>query len=299
MTPPTAPLPDPATLPADRCRNCAAPLPQPVPPHCPQCGQETRLRAPTLPELAQQFGGAYISTEGALWRSLKLLLMRPGELTRLYWAGRRKHYVLPLRLYLTISLLVLLVLRLATQATLEGPLPAALPAPERMNFTVTLLVAEVGLRQGRYVCTGLPRWVCERIRTRFDVRPEAVKQQMFRFTDRFVSNLGLALFALLPCFALLLKLAYWGRPLRYTEHLVFGLHVHAFGFLVLAATLLPLGGVEDLVLLAAPVYLALALRRSYGGGWAATVLRAALVSTAYLVVVLVALSAGALAVLMV
>ena len=54
-------------------------------------------------ELAQQFGGAYFSTEGALWRTLKLLLTRPGELTVRYLAGQRKHFVLPLRLTLSIS----------------------------------------------------------------------------------------------------------------------------------------------------------------------------------------------------
>src|SRR6185295_17661098 len=41
---------------------------------CPACGQETTLRPPTLGEFAQQFGGAYLATEGALWRSLRLLL---------------------------------------------------------------------------------------------------------------------------------------------------------------------------------------------------------------------------------
>jgi hypothetical protein len=66
------------------CRNCGAALASPPPPFCAQCGQETHLRPPTLREFAQQFGGAYLSTEGALWRSLKLLVTRPGALT-----GRR------------------------------------------------------------------------------------------------------------------------------------------------------------------------------------------------------------------
>jgi predicted RNA-binding Zn-ribbon protein involved in translation (DUF1610 family) len=86
---------------------------------CPECGQETTVRAPTLGEFAQQFGGAYFAAEGALWRSLKLLLLKPGALTVQYLAGRRKHYVLPLRLYLTISLLVLLAVRVAGSGPVE------------------------------------------------------------------------------------------------------------------------------------------------------------------------------------
>jgi hypothetical protein len=105
--PPPAPSPAPSTAPT-HCLNCGQPLSVPRPKFCGACGQETRVRAPRLMEFAQQFGGAYLATEGALWRTLKLLLFKPGELTRQYLAGRRKHYVLPLRLYLTVSVLVLL-----------------------------------------------------------------------------------------------------------------------------------------------------------------------------------------------
>ena len=94
----------PPEAPATACLNCGAAFGTPAPHFCPDCGQESRVRAPTLMEFVQQFGGAYFATEGALWRTLKLLLRQPGELTRQYLAGRRKHYVLPLRLYLSLSL---------------------------------------------------------------------------------------------------------------------------------------------------------------------------------------------------
>ena len=45
------------------------------------------------------------------------------------------------------------------------------------------------------------------------------------------------MFMLLPGFALWMKLAYWNRNLRHTEHLVFALHVHAFWFLAVAFAL--------------------------------------------------------------
>ena len=95
-------MPDPGS-----CPNCGRRHEAPPTPFCPGCGQETTLRPPTLGEFAQQFGGSYLSTEGALWRTLKLLLTRPGALTREYLAGRRRHYVLPLRLYLTASVVAL------------------------------------------------------------------------------------------------------------------------------------------------------------------------------------------------
>ena len=64
-----------------------------------------------MAEHFQQFGGAYFATEDALWRTLKLLLLQPGELTAEYLRGRRKHYVMPLRLFLSMAVVMLLTLR--------------------------------------------------------------------------------------------------------------------------------------------------------------------------------------------
>ena len=69
------------------CANCGEPFASPPPAFCPACGQESRVRAPTLGEFVQQFGGAYFSTEGALWRKLKFQLLKSGELTCQYVAG--------------------------------------------------------------------------------------------------------------------------------------------------------------------------------------------------------------------
>ena len=55
--------------------------------------------------------------------------------------------------------------------------------------------------------------------------------ELERLKDRFIGNVGAAMFLLLPSFVLSMKLVYWNRRLRYTEHLVFVLHVHALWFL--------------------------------------------------------------------
>jgi hypothetical protein len=99
--------------------------------------------------------------------------------------------------------------------------------------------------------------------------------------DRFLGNLGGAMFVLLPCFALWLKLAYRNRGLRYTEHLVFALHVHAFWFLALLFTLPGWGPLTGLAVLTVPVYTLIAMKRVYGGRRWPRLLRACLVSALY------------------
>ncbi len=267
------------------CLNCGEPLlpragGQPAL-HCPACGQETHVRPPKLGEFLQQFGGAYFATEGALWRTLKLLLLKPGELTAQYLAGRRKHYVLPLRLYLSVSLVVLLLFRISATASLEAPGLVRMDGTEPRNGSISLGPGRAGMKDGVFFCEQLPGWLCQRIQRRIDVKPEALEGMVRQVSERFVANLGASMFVLLPAFALWLKLAYRGRGLRYTEHLVFALHVHTAWFLVFGLLLLPWGWL-NLLWLAVPVYTLMAMKRVYGGRWWARWLRAGLVATLYL-----------------
>ena len=267
------------------CLNCGAPLGEPRPRFCGACGQETHVRAPRLGEFLQQFGGAYFATEGALWRTLGLLLFKPGELTARYLAGRRKHYVLPLRLYLSISLVVLLLVRvLGSGAVQVNTEDTAAVARENQNLTITLGQGKAGLRDGVFYCESLPSWVCKRVQRRIDIDPRKMTSEVEAIKDSFLANLGGAMFLLLPSFALALKIVYWNRRLRYAEHLVFALHVHSFWFLAMVLPMLQVGWLTTLTLVAVPVYTWLALRRVYGGRWWPRVLRAGLVALVYLVV---------------
>jgi hypothetical protein len=267
------------------CLNCGAPLGEPRPRFWGACGPETHVRAPRLGEFLQQFGGAYFATEGALWRTLGLLLFKPGELTARYLAGRRKHYVLPLRLYLSISLVVLLLVRvLGSGAVQVNTGDAAEVARENQNLTLTLGQGHAGLRAGVFYCESLPGWVCKRLQRRIDFDPKQMTGEVEALKDSFLANLGGAMFLLLPSFALALKLVYWNRRLRYTEHLVLALHVHSFWFLAVALAMLQVDWITTLTLLMVPVYTWLALRRVYGGRWWPRLLRAGLLALVYLVV---------------
>ena len=282
-------------VPPAACANCGQAFDDPPPNFCPACGQESRVRAPRMGDFLQQFGGAYFSTEGALWRTLKLLLLKPGELTRQYLAGRRKHYVLPLRLYLTISLVTLLLMRIS----------AGLGGDEAFKFDVDLRTGEysiltfgdgagAGIKQGVFYCKGMPAWVCKRLERRLDTDPKGLQRQAAELTGRAISNLGAAMFVLLPLFAALLKLAYLNRKLRYTEHLVFALHLHAFWFLMLALMLRDLKWLTGLAFMAVPVYGCWAMRRVYGGRWWPLLLRVGLISMLYLLALALAMVAVAL-----
>ena len=278
------------------CRNCGTPAPLKF---CPECGQETTLHPPTLGEFLHEFVGHYIALEGQLWRTLAVLLRRPGRLTREYLEGRRRRYVLPLRLYLTASFLFFLVVKLTAGAAGEGPTvnvdgrhvplaeyearaaSGAASAP-RPHFTIAQPTS-CG-HPGQPACKGLKRFLAD-AGARMDAHPE---QSLEHMRTHFIGYAPYAIFILLPAFSGLMMLAYRKRRLTYGEHFVFSLHLHAFWFLALLVIALVPESVGGVLQLGVPVYGVWAMREAYGGRWLPTIARALLVSVLYGVVLTLA-----------
>ena len=80
-----------------RCVSCDAPL---AGPYCARCGERTlEPEALTLRHFAvHTVAHELLHVDGALWRTLRLLFVRPGKLSLEYAAGRRRPYVNPFRL---------------------------------------------------------------------------------------------------------------------------------------------------------------------------------------------------------
>src|SRR5690606_19705106 len=97
-----------------------------------------------------------------------------------------------------------------------------------------------------------------------------------------LQRLPTAVFLMLPAFALLLKLLYVRRKRYYVEHFVFGLHTHAFTFLMFTIMLL---GRTNWIRLPATLwmlaYFFLAMKRYYGQGWLKTTLKYIVLFNAY------------------
>ncbi len=281
-------MPEPSDAPSV-CLNCGHALDAPRPKYCPACGQETNLRPPTLGEFAQQFGGSMMAAEGALWRTLVLLFTKPGQLTLEYLAGRRRRYVLPLRLYLTISLIAFIALSLSATVNVAKAPGSAILVTDDVNLSFGVGESRVGMRGGVFFCEHLPAWTCDRLQRRFDLDPKVVSREFEEFSQRFVGHWGSAMFALVPLFAMWVKLAWSKRRMRYTEHLVFALHLHSFWFAAIALMQILPGSLGAIPLLAIPVYALLATQRVYGGRWWATLARNVAVALAYGISLLLAL----------
>jgi len=89
------------------CMNCKAPLQGPF---CRACGQrDDDLRRPIWTFL-RQLTDALFDADNKVFKTLILLILVPGGLTRAYVSGKRATFTPPLRLYLVISVLFFLFL---------------------------------------------------------------------------------------------------------------------------------------------------------------------------------------------
>lgn len=78
------------------CLNCGAAL---LGPYCYECGQHAHVHR-TLGAFFHDFAHGVLHFEGKIWRTLPLLVWKPGELTRRYIDGQRASFVSPIALFL-------------------------------------------------------------------------------------------------------------------------------------------------------------------------------------------------------
>ncbi len=91
------------------CLNCANML---TGPHCQECGQKAHLHRTLGAFLHDLLHGA-LHFEGRTWKTLPMLVFRPGELTRRYIEGERRKFVSPMALFLFSIFLMFAVFQVA------------------------------------------------------------------------------------------------------------------------------------------------------------------------------------------
>ena len=136
------------------CANCSAPLQGP---YCAQCGQKDTGNRPSVGHLIHEASVDLSHADARIWRTLGLLLLRPGELPRRYMTGRRASYLPPLRLYLSSSLLFFML------ASALGGSPSLVDADSQIQLQQDELreaLSAIDSHMRRVRCRSLPSGWC-------------------------------------------------------------------------------------------------------------------------------------------
>lgn len=235
-----------------RCLNCGADLSGSF---CSRCGQEDIELRVSLGSLVRDFFADQFGLESKVPRTLWALVSKPGLLTREYLAGHRVRWLLPFKLYLSVSVVYFLLLSLPGVGSMRTTIKYTDTDRAAMDS------ARVEANSIDSAASGTESLIQRRSR---EIASMSQAEQVDYFKNAFVKYMPNAVFLLLPVFALLLYLLYRKTGRFYAEHLIFTLHFHAFAFVALTLNLL----LPDALGIVAPVwilvYLYLGLRRVYG-----------------------------------
>jgi hypothetical protein len=179
----------------ENCLNCGTPLEGE---YCHKCGQKRIGPGDrTVIKFLQNFFEESFAFDAKFFRSMRLLLSKPGFLTSEYVNGRVASYVSPLKMYLFISVVTFLVTSYVAPDTLES-------VKEDMSFLAPAINS-----------------ILETKHVSYQILSE-------RFSAEYNGKLPLYIIAMIILFSLPLKLIYITKKRRYVEHLVFTLHFYSF-----------------------------------------------------------------------
>jgi hypothetical protein len=295
------------------CKNCGASLSNQ---YCAVCGQRAVVRIVSLWEVVRDLIDEVFFLESRVWQTLGPLFFRPGLLTMDYLAGRRARYVPPVRLYIVLSVIFFVVVSLTDTVQIDivddsasqEANGAAAEIEEREAIGSSLeedaLIGVIDLDDDEIPdsCAVSDRFA-DSIPFGAEIREEILTTCNTILADRgqafqnaLAEDIPLMMIVFLPMLALSMKTLYLLSRRYYVEHLLFFVHYHAFGFLLMTlltisdevAESLPSLEIVDTLLFSAGifylfVYLFMAMRRVYGQGRLITAVKYMLLSFCYVV----------------
>jgi hypothetical protein len=237
------------------CLNCGAELHGG---YCHVCGQKAVSLHLGVHDFAHEATHEFLHLDGKILSTVKLLVLKPGQLTKEFVEGRRARYISPLRVYLTFSLLFFFL------------------------ASVTPRGAGV-IRIGAGSNATLPQ----------NAQEERLADEIAALLQK---QLPRAMFLLMPLYGLLTLAFYRRAQPYYVPHLYYSVHMHAFTFLLMSVVALigfagtygkAAGSILSLVCIP---YHYLALRRFFGESRKTTAWKGTVIGFAYLFVILALLT---------
>lgn len=288
------------------CANCSHTISLTGSQFCAHCGQSLQTFRLSVWRLLRDFMVETFEVDGRLARTVSKLFGRPGALSHAFSNNQRASFVSPVRMYLFSSLLFFFLLALDggekspisnTDVAIETGSPSSaaggeqrtnpevlLPfLSEKEQVQLTALLAEP-YRYVNHVVLGYlvdvyteaatndrePDWWLQRSLSNV----VALLADPSGYYKAVLENLPIAMFVLLPFYALLLKLVFLSSRRYFAEHMVFALYLHIVAFLIFSLSIMlpstssglwsvlqPILSIGALVYLGA--YTFLAMRRYY------------------------------------
>lgn len=280
------------------CLNCGAEVEEHF---CSRCGQENLELHDNFFHMAVHVVVDYFHFDSKFFRTLIPLFTKPGFLTREYWRGRRASYVPPVRLFIFVTIVFMIVTgifynrygdRLRRELVKPTFTFGGYDSAAIFSMPDTLQVAM--LTGAKTMTTG--KELKERYAQEF-----LEVDKLHASVDFFFSSLKYVTFLLLPVYALYFKLLYFRRRTYYIDQVIYTMHLQAFVYIIfcvifLLSLLIPrlYELASLLILLVLFLYLMISLHRLYRQQWWKTLLKSMLAMFALVMTTVSTISAWVL-----
>jgi hypothetical protein len=173
------------------CANCQTPL---TGSFCHACGQRAHVHRSLL-HLGEEFLHGLLHFDAKAWRTLPLLVARPGKLTREYIDGKRTRFVSPLALFLFMVFFMFFVVSGVSQNTVQGAPDTLAQATAKLERAVARSTSRLARAEAKVAAT---RAKGEDVRedqqdvdeARADLKQEEAELQVLRTTGKVPEATG-------------------------------------------------------------------------------------------------------------
>ena len=249
--------------------------------YCNECGQKTKSLQISMGHLVGDFFNEYFNFDSRFFKSIGPMLVRPAYLTERFFEGKRNSYVNPLRFYIFISFIAFFLASTISLNFLDESGSSLTLDPESDNiiFSKSNTLGPLSTSTSK-----------DEIDTNKAL--DVLKMNKDKITQNAFKYLSIAMFFLMPFFAVILYLFFVKRKRYYMEYLIFSFHVHTFIYILLIIAIL-MSLVFDLpyawiMMLILSVYTFLAMKNYFKTTFGGTLWRFLLSIGFYNIVLLIA-----------
>lgn len=253
---------------------------------CSECGQTTDDKL-NLRVLFSNIIGNYLSIDARFFKTIIPLIFKPGLVAKSYINGKRKTYLHPGKTYLFISVIFFFFLSIKTssfRSEINESIYEGLSQKSKTEldsvFKSSLLditsdysnndsIPIDSLDSISTVKLNNPDTIAENNSDNFFLKQldKIVTKKGLNLFDLFFGMISIAIFLLVPIYALFLKLLFY-KPYNFTEQLVFSLYLFAFNFIlaILYLSFYTLDGnnyIRNFILLASFIHITISIKNFY------------------------------------
>ena len=291
---------------------------------CPQCGQATNIKIPTLSELLTDLLSGMYNFDSRFYRTF-LHLFIPGRLSQWYIRGKRKKILNPIQLFLLTAIICFAIIQRATKDTMDANTNELIQEMKdevtaesflirlKSDTTSTVPHAYIDTILGELQDTGRQKTgvklhdkapdilisdymnlAIDSLYRKYEItdfwqklfvsRQQSIIKNGLTVNQFILSKTNWALLIAIPFIALAFKLLYIRRKRYYIEHVVVLLYLHGLFFILMAIGASIKSIGPPIAFGVAFIFLWLTLRYYYRQGWFKSLIKSILLSLIYVLV---------------